>query len=220
LTTRVRGLVVLDVDGTLFKTETATIPAIESVFAEHGLALPSKTEIRQFFGKPDEEFVAWLDERAPGGRAEAIAAAVWQKERDMVPRTGELYPGARASLAELRRTVAQMAICSNGPEAYVRTVLEAHDLLDFFDLVRWRTEEGPGKPEMVADLLRELRARPAVVVGDREDDVAAARANSIMGIGAAYGYGGRGEVAGADVLIDDVSDLPEAARQLMARAQP
>lgn len=215
MTSRGRGLVILDVDGTLFKTETATIPAIESVFAEHGLAPPSKSEIRQFFGKPDEEFVAWLDRRAPGGRAESIAAAVWEKEREMVPKTGELYPGARASLAELRRAVGQMAVCSNGPDVYVRTVLEAHDLLKFFDLVRWRAEEDTGKPQMVADLLRELRSRPAVIVGDREDDVAAARANGIMVIGATYGYGDRGEVAGADALIDDVSDLPLAVRRLV-----
>ena len=70
----------LDVDGTLFQTETATIPAIESVFAEHGLAPPARAKIRQFYGRPDEEFVAWLDRwgavqvRPCGLRAEAREA--------------------------------------------------------------------------------------------------------------------------------------------------
>jgi phosphoglycolate phosphatase len=220
LTTSRRGLVILDIDGTLFRTETATIPALEAVFAESGLPAPSRAEIRQFFGKPDEEFQAWIDGQAPGGRAADMAAAVWEKEREMVSRTGELYPGARASLAELRRTVGQMAICSNGPEVYVHTVLEAHDLQRFFDRVRWRREEDIGKPEMVADLLGHLPSRPAVLVGDREDDVGAARANGIMVIGAAYGYGGPGELEGADALVADVSEVPRAVRRLMEVDRP
>lgn len=216
MTTSERGLAILDIDGTLFRTDSATIPAIRLVFGEHGLALPSEMEVRQFFGKPDEEFQAWLDGRVPGGRAADIAAAVWEKEREMVSETGQLYPGARECLAELRSVVHEMAICSNGPEAYVRTVLQAHHLLEFFDRVRWRSEEDAGKVEMVADLLRDLRSRPAVVIGDREDDVAAARANGILVIGAAYGYGDRGELEGADGLVGDVSELPPAVRRLMA----
>lgn len=215
-----RGLVILDIDGTLFRTETATIPALEAVFAESGLPVPSPAEIRQFYGKPDEEFLSWVDRQAPGGRAAEIAAAVWEKEREMVGKTGRLYPGARECLAELRGTVREMAVCSNGPEDYVRTVLEAHDLQQFFDRVRWRSEEDVGKPEMVADLLGHLPSRPAVLVGDREDDVSAARANGILVIGAAYGYGGPGELEGADTLVDDLSQLPAAVRQLVARARP
>lgn len=210
----------MDIDGTLFRTETATIPAIRSVFAEHGLAPPSAAEIRQFFGRPDEEILAWLDGRLPDGRAAAIAAALWEKEREMVAKTGELYPGAREALTELRSTVGEMAICSNGPQAYVLTVLEAHRLLPFFDRVRWRTEEDTGKPGMVADLLHNLRSRPAVLVGDRQDDVAAARDNGIMVIGALYGYGGRVELEGADALVDEVSELPRAVQRMIAVGQP
>lgn len=47
------------------------------------------------------------------------------------------------------------------------------------------------------------------LVGDREHDVAAARANGLWMVGVVYGYGSREELAAADLLCDSPECLVE-----------
>jgi phosphoglycolate phosphatase len=56
------------------------------------------------------------------------------------------------------------------------------------------------------------------MVGDREHDVMGARRVGIRTIGAAWGYGTAAELtdAGADLLVHDVGDLPEAMERRVA----
>jgi len=59
-------------------------------------------------------------------------------------------------------------------------------------------------------LMREkLELRTAVVVGDRKEDVVAARENGVRSVGVTWGYGSREELegAGAEEIVDSVSDL-------------
>jgi len=215
-----RGLVIFDIDGTLFRTETATIPAVQSAFREFRLPSPSIEEVSAFFGRPDAEFHAWLEERASPDTAAELANAIAARELEMVRRVGELYPGISEALDELRREVAQLAICSNGPEVYVRTVLEAKQLRGFFDAVRWREDADSTKSGMIRDVLRRLGARPAVLIGDRRDDVEAARSNGVFSIGAAYGYGRAGELDEADALVGAPAELAEVVRRVLSRHSP
>jgi phosphoglycolate phosphatase-like HAD superfamily hydrolase len=112
-----------------------------------------------------------------------------------------------------------MAVCSNGRNPYVRTVLESHGITSFFEAVRLREVESEDKTVMTRDLLARIAARPAVVIGDRRDDIEAGRANGARTIGCAYGFGTRGEIAGADAVVDAASEIPAAlARLLMGRS--
>ncbi len=209
------GLLIFDLDGTLFDTRTAAIPAVRGAFAEHGLSAPAEHEVADLFGESEADFYAWLGERVPPDLVSAVADLVGRRELELVSRTGRLYPNARETLGKLREMVAQMAICSNGPERYVQTVIESHRLAGLFDAVRWRREHDTSKPQMVGDLLGRLTSRPAALIGDRRDDVRAARHNGISAIGASYGYGGPGELDGADAAVCAVEELLEVIPELM-----
>ena len=52
-------------------------------------------------------------------------------------------------------------------------------------------------------------AAHAVMVGDRAEDISAARANGVRVVGAGWGYGSRAELtaAGPDCLAETVTDL-------------
>ena len=51
----------------------------------------------------------------------------------------------------------------------------------------------------------------AVMIGDRRMDVTAAKNNKLKSVGVLWGFGDREEleVAGADVIVDSVSELAE-----------
>ena len=50
------------------------------------------------------------------------------------------------------------------------------------------------------------------MVGDRKYDIEGARAEKLLAVGAAYGYGGRQELerAGADLVFDTPEEMAEA----------
>jgi len=202
-----RGLVIFDLDGTLFRTETVTVPAVEQTFRHLGLPVPSREEICSFFGRPVSAFHAWLRSLAPRHDQDAAVAAVDHLELELIPQTGELYPHVQQVLTTLRASVEQMALCTNGSWEYVWRVVAAHDLKRFFDAIRCRQSDRDTKPLMIRELLSQLKGRPAVVVGDRHDDIEAAHENGIRAIAATYGYGSPEELEQADAAAIAPSDI-------------
>jgi len=72
------------------------------------------------------------------------------------------------------------------------------------------------KLSMVRELLGHLKSRPALVIGDRSDDIEAAHRNGLRAIAATYGYGTAEELQAADVAAHSPSDLPGLVRRLLA----
>jgi phosphoglycolate phosphatase len=211
-----RGLVIFDVDGTLFKGADATIAAVHKAFSEIGLASPHHLEIASFIGRPVDDLHAWLRSRCSEQQAPRLIEAVDQYELDFVSDGAQLYPGITAALENIRGFVAQMAICTNGPQNYVERVLATHDLRRFFDRIRHRQSAADTKALMVRELLAQLDGRPAVVVGDRQDDIDAAHQNGLKAIAATYGYGSHEELRLADAAAISASDVPTLVAFLIA----
>ena len=214
---KAEALVVFDIDGTLFQTELATVRAVQEVFAENGLPLPSAPSICSFFGKPVEDQHRWLESQCPPESAKSIVAAVDRREMELIGKAGRLYDGVTETLARLRDGGYTLAVCSNGPVDYVNEFLDAHGLRRFFDTVRCRGMGYAGKTEMLADILAEVAVRPAIVVGDRHDDVESAHAHGALAVGAAYGYGGAEELTQADAVVWNASEILGAIEMLLAR---
>jgi phosphoglycolate phosphatase len=209
------GLLIFDLDGTLFRAETVTIPAVQQGFLAQGLAVPAKEEISAYFGKPASQYHAWLFSRCPREKASELIEAIDRRELELISETGELYPQAREVLATLRSWVGQMALCSNGPQDYVERVMTVHGLEAFFDAVRCWHSTLDNKPRMVCELVRSLESRPAIIIGDRGDDIQAAHENGLAVIAAQYGYGTVEELEAADAAAVSLSDLPHLVRSLL-----
>ena len=211
------GLLIFDLDGTLFRTDTVSVPAAQRTFEAFGLPVPRAEDIRSFFGRPTSEWHAWLRTQCPPERADELIAAIDRRELELVGEAGELYPGVREALAVLRPQVAHMAICSNGSQEYVEKVVSSQGIAATFDVVRYRRADGKDKTGMVAELLEQLGGRPGIVVGDRWDDVEAAHGNGLRAIGAAYGYGPLRELLEADALAHTPGELPGLVLVLLER---
>ncbi len=214
-----RGLVIFDLDGTLFRAESVTVPAVRRIFALRGLTAPPEYQIRYYIGRPPAEFHQWLATFCPAETAAQVCEAVDRAEIVLVREKGRLYGGALDALKALREEAEQMGLFTNGPPPYVEAVLEAHGLRPYFDAIRWRESPEDTKAGMAGEMLARLSARPAVVIGDRMDDVQAAHAHGLPAIGALYGMGVSGELAAAEATAHSPCDLPRLVREVFRRRQ-
>jgi len=212
-----RAFIIFDVDGTLLQTDRITVPAVQRTFAAFGLPIPAAEDIRRFFGKPVEEYETWLAAQCPRERAAALVEATNRCELSLIGSEGRLYPGIREMLDVLHAEGHVLAICSNGPEAYVEAFLDAHAVRGYFSAVRARGAGCANKTAMVHEILKQFSARPAIVVGDRADDIAAAHANGAYAVAAAYGFGSKEEHVAADAVAASSLGLISCLRDLLAR---
>jgi phosphoglycolate phosphatase len=209
------ALVVFDIDGTLFQTQTVTVPAVQETFSRFGLPVPDTGTICAFFGQPVSKYEAWLASLCPLGRSVEIISATNQRELELISETGCLYPGAKESVEALRAAGCVLGICSNGPEAYVARFVEAHGFKELMTIVRARGNQTVSKTRLLGEILAAVPARPLIVVGDRYDDVTSALAHEGLAIGAGYGFGSPEELAGADVVVGEAGDIAGAALSLI-----
>jgi dTMP kinase len=199
--------VIFDMDGTISESAPGILGGIAYALNTMGRPLPEEKVLRRFLGPPLMEcFIAYC------GMSPREAEEAQSLYRDYYFRTGffenTVYPGVRHLLYSLRQAGATLAIASHKPEASLRHILEAFDLLRYFDDIAGPGEgEAPGKAELIR------RANPrglkAVMIGDRGSDMIAAREAGAFSIAVSYGYGEEEEFvsAGAGAIAGSVDEL-------------
>lgn len=214
---RLKAVIIFDVDGTLLQTDRITVPAVQRTFAAFRLPIPAAEDICGFFGKPIEDYEAWLAAQCPPECAAALIEATNHCELSLIGSEGNLYPGIRETLDALHSTGYVLALCSNGPETYVEEFLDAHAVRRYFSAVCTRGMRCVNKTAMVREILRQFPARPVIVVGDRRDDIDAAHENNGRAIAAAYGFGSAEEWHGADAVAASSLEVISCIQALLAR---
>jgi len=216
-----RTALLFDLDGTLVDSANDLQAALNEVLREAGAAPLELAEVRRMIG----DGVPALVKRglAARGIEESALPAMLARfnaiyEADPVARTRP-YPGVADTLAVLAGEGRRLAVCTNKPEAAACIVLERLGLAGYFAAVVGGDTLAVRKPHpghLLAALAR-LGARPAeaVMIGDNENDAAAARAAGLPVILARYGYPRLplAEIA-ADREIDAFAELPRALAEL------
>jgi len=133
-----------------------------------------------------------------------------------------VYPHGRELLSELRRDGAKLAICTNKPQGITEDVLAKLELRQFFQAVVGATDALPRKPnpDMLLAALAALGAEPseAVMIGDSSNDVGTARAAGVPVVAVSFGYTRTpAHELGADIVVDSLSEVIGAIRQLAAK---
>ncbi|HEX9702837.1 MAG TPA: phosphoglycolate phosphatase [Rhodospirillales bacterium] len=130
-----------------------------------------------------------------------------------------LFPGAWDALEGFRAAGIPMGICTNKPQATTRPVLEAMGLVGFFAVVACGDTVPRRKPdgEHVLGVVRALGAvaATAAMIGDSENDIAAAIDASVKSVAVTFGYAHLPYAKlGADALIDHFDELPAALSRI------
>jgi phosphoglycolate phosphatase len=210
--------VLLDLDGTLTDNYPGISASIVHALVSLGEPVPSEQVLRACVGPPLRGSLARLLGTEAPDRVDLALARYRERFADVGWRENAVYPGIVEALRDLGAS-APLFVCTTKPEVFARRVV-THFGLD----AHLREVYGPGldgrhddKAELLAHLVEQQSLDPArcVMVGDRVNDVRAARAVGTAAIGVLWGYGGIDELREADALIASPGELPAAARRFL-----
>ncbi|CAB4343523.1 unannotated protein [freshwater metagenome] len=194
-------VVLFDLDGTIIDPFDGIADGVRKAFAEVGEPAPADERIRGWIGPPiGETLAAELGHLGPDAVATALAT-FRQSYDNGGAQSATLHSGMRDLIVSLHDAGAYVAVTTMKPRRVTEVILEQHDLRASLDGVFAPTanQASSDKSALVAEALIDARAAGVretggVVVGDRAEDLRAARLNALAGIGVAWGFGAAAEL--------------------------
>lgn len=227
--------VLFDLDGTLVDTAADITHALNGALCEQQLGRLSESEVRRMIGRGVPVLIERAVARLAPQRAidTAQLLARYEVHYDALYAQGELrarvFPGVAQGVAQLHGAGYRLAVVTNKFGAAACKLLEHMQLAQWLDAVVGGDSGLPRKPhpEPLLRACEELGVTraAALMVGDSQVDVAAARAAGVAVVCVPYGYneGADPRALPADAFIDSLAELPAllgAASQRCARAAP
>jgi len=213
-------LVLLDLDGTLTDSAPGIIASFRHAFASLDIELDA-SGLSRCVGPPLRDGMAVLG-MPPALLEEGVAAY----RAFYVPHgifDNRVYDGVFAMLTRLRQAGLMLGVATAKRVDYAVDVLVHFELDGYFDIVTGATADGrlAHKKEIVTEALLEAGvpgSERVVMIGDRDHDVLGARANGVLPIGVAWGYGSRAELegAGARWIVDRPAAVADLVLELAA----
>jgi phosphoglycolate phosphatase len=209
--------IVWDLDGTLVDSAPDLTTALNTLLNEQGQHGHPVASVRTMIGGG----VAKLIERAYRAAGNPIDP---DSSNSLLPRFMEIYsacatdntkliPRAREVLSHFYHAGFRQGLCTNKPYAVTKQILNALDIAGFFNSIVGGDSTSHKKPHPLPlqTCLEELEASPgaAVMIGDSEVDVGAARAAGVPIILVPDGYTGvPAGLLGADYVLGSLVELP------------
>ncbi|MDN5858164.1 MAG: HAD hydrolase-like protein [Pseudonocardia sp.] len=201
----------LDLDGTLVASGSLIVEHLARAIAHVGLPVPERAVLETFVGPPFEVALPAIGLTPAQTRAVVLA---YRATYDPVAATHTpVYPGVPAMLGRLHAAGIRLAIATSKPEHLARSIATGAGIDTHVAVICGAddTVGRIGKDKVVGEALRRLAIDPAtdrvLMVGDRHHDVDGAAAHGVRCVGADWGYGRPGELAGAELVVPDVAAL-------------
>jgi phosphoglycolate phosphatase len=205
-------LIIFDMDGTLFRTETVDIEAFNNALVANGFSTLNNKEILSFIGVTLDEICRDLLKTEDNELIDKFRSDVISFEKTAIREFGLLYTGVEELLEKLKRNGYLLCICSNGNEEYITDICQKFNFNRYFSDI-WYQREGISKSQAVGLLKQKFGVRDFIMVGDRSSDILAAKENSGISIGAGYGFGGD-EIEAADYKAYNIDQVYEIIMSL------
>lgn len=209
--------VIFDFDGTICKTGEGIIKSAKYALEAFGYDVPEDdSELEFFIGPP---LLVTFQERF--GADPQTALELVKKYRERYTNQGvyesELYEDIRGLLEALKNDGIKIGIASSKPQKYIETLLEKFGVIKYFDAICGVsfTADCETKASIITRCLAELNTPPdsAIMVGDKNYDIAGAKANNLLSVGVLWGYGNKFEFieAGANFIAEKPQDIEAVA---------
>lgn len=213
---------IFDYDGTLHQSMKTYAPAFRA--ACKWLSDNGYMEEKNF---TDEEISYWLGFNSTdmwNNFLPDVAPEIREKVRimlgeDMGQRIergeGALFPRTEEVLAELKSCGHRLIFLSNCRVRYMERHKRVFGLDRFFDNF-YCCEEFDFLPKYQIFRLFSLQfSGKYIVIGDRFHDIETAVKNGLSSIGCGYGYGRGDELSQADIIVNDITEIPPAVARLV-----
>ncbi|HNY35959.1 MAG TPA: HAD hydrolase-like protein [Candidatus Pacearchaeota archaeon] len=200
-------LLIFDFDGTIFQTIKPEIEAVKRAFSELGLNLDNIEEkVRGYIGKTSEEAYKSILPPDKDLKWEELTEKVRMYRHSTILEYGEVFPDVAKTLQTLKERGYKIVLYSNASANYFKEVVSFLNIGKFFDYTECMEENNLTKAELIKKIRTRFAELNAAVVGDRIHDIEAAKENSIISVGALYGYN-KEEAQKADLTISKFTDL-------------
>lgn len=181
--------IIFDLNGTLFKTDTIFVDAINHVCMTRGVETWEIDKLIELIGKPTIDICRIIfGDKITNEEVEIIRREVRLIEEKFLVQSGKLYDGVVDILYKLKKAGYTLCICTNGSDIYANRILNNFVIEDKFSIIKSRVE-GLTKSQQIKQILDETECCSAIVVGDRISDFEAAEDTGCLSIGVSYGYG-------------------------------
>ncbi|WP_374530848.1 HAD-IA family hydrolase [Novosphingobium sp.] len=210
-------LAIFDCDGTLVDGQAAVCNAMDAAFAECGLPLPDKHQVRRIVGLSLPQAIRILlpdasDEQR--GQIDAAYRSAFRTAREAGAMSEPLYDGIRELLDALRDAGWTLGVATGKAQRGLDHCLATHSLTGHFATLQ-TADYHPSKPhpsmidQALADTL--ALAEDAVMIGDTIYDIQMALNAGVRAIGVDWGYHTPNELiaAGADAIATSPAHLLE-----------
>ena len=217
--------IAFDLDGTLVETAPDLIGTLNLMLAEHGLPPVPLSAARHLVGGGSRRMLEHGFREAgadfDAGQAPLLVERFVEVYRDRIADESFLFEGVEAALDRLAADGARLCVCTNKRTDLSIELLERLGVLGRFDAVVGPDAVSARKPDRahLIEAVRKAGGDPAraLMVGDSDNDVNAARAAGAPVIAVSFGYTETPPAdLGADRLIDRFDELHPAVRDLMS----
>jgi len=207
------GAALFDLDGTLTDPKDGITRSVHYALKAQGLLVEDLDTLVSYIGPPLHDSFVRLGRLSPADATTAVASY-----REYFVEKGifenRVFPGVPECLAALRSNGWRLAVATSKPTMFAQQILDHFSLSDYFEFVAGSELDGTRvhKHEVISHALEGLDLSPSstsIMIGDREHDIFGARRVGLRAVGVMWGYGSRSELvaAGADRLVEDVTDL-------------
>ncbi len=215
-----KKIIILDFDGTIADTRRIIVTTMQATLTEVGLSPRTDDECAAVIGLPLHECFTHLmpmDEETATRCEETYRRIFFEKmTRETVP----VFPHVLDTLRQLQAEGVVLTIASSRSRGSLQHFVENMQLTDVISLLLGADDVTHAKPhpEPVMLTLQHfgLSSEEALVVGDTSFDIGMGRNAGCITCGVTYGNHSREQLqlAGADFIIDDFSDLHKIVHDL------
>ncbi len=209
----------LDLDGTLTDSKPGIVNCIKYALEKMGEEIPPEKELNKYVGPP-----LYVSFTTFNGYDDANAKLAIKYYRERFGTIGlfenRAFDGAEEFLKKLTENARIPVLATSKPKVYADAIIKKYGLRPYFKVVSGAELDGTrdDKYEVIEYAIEQLknpdRSR-ILMVGDREQDVFAAKKSGIDVCGVTFGYAEDGELenAGADYLADNFEEIYKIAIQ-------
>jgi phosphoglycolate phosphatase len=212
---------IFDLDGTLADTAPDLLGATNAVLAARGRPLLDLAHLRHMVGFGARALIdqAMAASGAPVRQEDmpALVEIFLAHYRDHIADGTRLFPRVAETLERLRTRGGRLGVLTNKPQELTDALLPRLGLEGVFAAVYGAGRRPYTKPDprIFHDVVAESGGGPAVMIGDSITDLNTARAAGAPCILMSYGFTPvPASELGADMVLDDFADLPEAIGSL------